>query len=740
MTSAPNRFRISFLIVTALFIISVLGTFLIVPRTTPLVNAAELDQSLPVPTNLKMVQDDRAAILSWDLGQSPMVGPLPGSVTGFKVTWGPADNPTKFEKLTERPIIQLQPLENGKPYVAWVQSVDSMGRLSAATARQSFTGDETRVKRLRETMNGIFDDFNLPEGLPNELKWNTAYSLCNDANANGYFINSQYHVHNTIVSETCDRSQNVNRARAILDLTDNGTRTIVFDFDGVHQRNKWYLDLVPKRVDLLNPERFIPGTVRLQQEGQNVSLWLAQSNGELKELVGTGKEPYSSLEWAKLEQVPNVRRFWVMKLSQNRAEVIIDGKTVLLTPPNSFQLSHKQFHVQWNVFSYNTPKANQPFVLAHWDNFGFDAPAGSKPTIVTHNYRLTNLGTDMVSAHRGNNAPPVVTLKIPDTIDGAVARRLMFTLQMKDFSQYEWAAEDRVLINGRSFSIAKPDLGIPGLELGQIVGIITPYSMLIDVPEGVFQKGDNKITFDLKRSDVHNIHAEFDFPIGSAPTFTQPGRVALGGAFPATPPIGPEAQIAKIGPHALETWKDDIFDRNKFAPEVKGTIKVEVNASNRMVLEGAGSNPGIANIDLLIDRKFHSTIKTNTSTPAPAGRYTFTVDTTKLPNGKREFYVVAYSPNCVPSIAMYGGGNEDSGKYVAITVTVNNPGARTQAELDEVATTDLTAPSETAVLASVDLAAAPQARSRMLLPMILGPLGAGCKPSTTLANTNPHDH
>jgi len=52
-------------------------------------------------------------------------------VTGYKITWGPASSPAAFSKLTEERVIQLQPLVNGQPYVAQVQSVNSLGQLSA---------------------------------------------------------------------------------------------------------------------------------------------------------------------------------------------------------------------------------------------------------------------------------------------------------------------------------------------------------------------------------------------------------------------------------------------------------------------------------------------------------------------------------------------------------------------------------------------------------------------------------
>ncbi|MCU0494343.1 MAG: fibronectin type III domain-containing protein [Chloroflexaceae bacterium] len=240
--------------------------------------AATLAQ-LAVPANLSVRQDDRAAVLQWDFDQANPTRPLPSGVAGYRITWGPASQPEANVRLTQHRRIQLQPLENGQPYVARVQAVDNFGRLSTPSAPISFTGDGTRVEALRTRMNGFFDDFNLPQGGADERKWNTAYSLCNAPEGNGYFINPQFHVHNTIFSRDCDRGQQHNRARALLDFSDNGTRTITFDFDGVFHRNIWYLDLMPNLSDIYGPERFPPGGLRFSQNNQTLEIRRFDANG-----------------------------------------------------------------------------------------------------------------------------------------------------------------------------------------------------------------------------------------------------------------------------------------------------------------------------------------------------------------------------------------------------------------------------------------------------------------------------
>ena len=286
--------------------------------------------ALPTPAGLTIEQDDRNAILQWDFNPQNPVTPLPTGVMGYKITWGPAANPSVFTKLTEERILQLQPLTNGQPYVARVQSIDSTGHLSAFSPTVSFTGTPARVDALRARMNGFFDDFNLPAGAPDERKWNSAFSRCNADTSNGFFINDQFHAHNTVFSANCDRGQSISRPRATLDFSDNGTRTIVFDWDGELRRNQWYLDIVPRMMDIsgqVNIEGIIAPAdpaqgLRFHQNEQAANIFEFGDNGSETTLAQIG-DLFSSLEWAGLKQVSNVRRHWEIHLSRDQAEVLI---------------------------------------------------------------------------------------------------------------------------------------------------------------------------------------------------------------------------------------------------------------------------------------------------------------------------------------------------------------------------------------------------------------------------------
>lgn len=653
------------------------------PVVTRAAGAPLPDVALISPSGLTVFQDDRNAILEWDVDPKNPVRPLPDGVAGYRVTWGPAGQPDAFTRLTEERIIQLQPLVNGQQYTARVQTVDIYGRLSGFSAPISFTGDPRRVDALRARMNGFFDDFNLPAGPVDERKWNYANSLCNEPARNGFFINDQFHVHNAVSSGGCDRSQSISRPRAQLDFTDNGTRTIVFDFDGQFRRDQWYVDLVPRLMDISGQVSLEAGEtaradpsygLRFHQNGQGLTiLWFTAQGGE-KTLARTDFQPYPSLDWAGLKQVPNVRRRWEIKVSRSSAEIFINGTKVLATQPGAFNLTEPRYTVMWNTFSYNTPKSNEPLVLVHWDNFGFDAPAGSRPTTVTHNYRLINSGTDVVRAF--NSAPAPVTLRIPDSVTGAAARRLMFTLQMLPYDTYAWAPTDKVTVNGQDFAIPRPtSSATPPLPESELVSVIAPYTVVIPLPEGALRTGANSIVFSAKFSTLNNIHVELDFPIGAAPSYTQPAQLLSGSVTPTLPSIGPNAIISRVGDTVVETWRDGVNTPAVFNRRVSGVTPVAVEVHSEMAMNGGGSNPGIVQVELLVDGRVVQAIRTDAQAPAPSVRHTFMLDTRQIPNGQRQIFVRAYSPSCVASIADYQGAGPGAGTYFPLHITVSGSGA-----------------------------------------------------------------
>jgi hypothetical protein len=638
--------------------------------------------ALPIPAGLTIEQDDHNAIVQWDFDPKNPTTPNPAGVAGYKITWGPASQPDSFSKLTEERIIQLQPLTNGEPYVARIQSVDSAGHLSVASPTISFTGSSARVDALRTRMNGFFDDFNLPAGAPDERKWNSAYSRCNADTSNGFFINDQFHAHNTVFSGTCDRGQSISRPRATLDFSDNGTRTIVFDWDGEFRRSQWYLDLVPRLMDIsgqVNLEGVVApadpaNALRFHQNEQVVSVEVFGSTGTLTTPAFTNWKPYPPLDWAGLKQVPNVRRHWEIHISRDYTEILINGVKVLATAPGAFHLSEDHYYLLWNVFSYNTAKANAPFVLGHWDNFGFDAPADTTHDIVTHNYRLVNTGSDFMKAS-GIYAPALATLNIPDAVSGATARRLMFTLQMEMNGTYAWSPSDSVSVNGSQFPIPEPHSNAqPAISSSALIDAYRPYSVIIPLPDGVLVQGNNQISFNTLSSRVHNIHVELDFSAAAEPAYTPPA-LAIGGAVtPTIPAIGPNAFITQIGAKTVEGWLDNLTDPATFDPTVSGIVPISVQVHSDIALQGTGSNVGVKQIELLIDQRVVLTQRTDAEVAAPSVITTLNLDTRGLSNGTHEIYLRAYNTRCTPSIPDYHAASAESGWYFPLHIKVQNSG------------------------------------------------------------------
>jgi hypothetical protein len=644
--------------------------------------------ALHIPAGLTAEQDDHNAILQWDFDTKNPVAPLPIGVAGYKITWGPADKPDSFSKLTEERIIQLQPLTNGQPYVARVQSINSAGHLSAFSSTVRFTGASARVDALRARMNGFFDDFNLPAGAPDERKWNSAYSRCNADWSNGFFINDQFHAHNTVFSGNCDRGQSIGRPRATLDFSDNGTRTIEFDFDGNFGRSQWYLDLVPRLMDI-SGQVSIEGTnspadpangVRFHQNEQGLSIETFAPNGALTVPASTNWKPYPPLDWAGLKLVPNVRRHWKIHISRDHADILIDGKQVLATAPGAFHLDQDHYYLLWNIFSYNTAKANRPFVLAHWDNFGFDAPAGTLHETVTHNYRIVNTGSDFMRTN-GDKAPAQVTLNIPDSVDGAIARRLMFTLQMDESQWYTWSPSDTISINDTPFPIPRPVSNAqPTIQPQDLVNAYAPYTMIIQLPAGILHTGANKLSFNTAGSSVHNIHVELDFGVTGEPAYTPPAQAIGGAVTPIVPAVGPNAFITQIGTKKVEGWLENLTDPATLNPIVSGIVPISVEVHSDIALQATGGNLGIKQIELLIDQQVVVSQRTDAEAAAPSVVTTLNLDTRGLSNGTHEIFLRAYNPRCTPSIADYHEAGAKSGAYFPLHLKIQNSATVVAAE------------------------------------------------------------
>ena len=355
-----------------------------------------LTQMGPQAPSVLVYRDDRVATLELDyVAGNPWtpfdIGANLEGPVGYRVTWQqiatpkPGNRNPKFDfssegdssatqKLTSLRRTQIQPLLNDRSYFIKVEYVNRFGRIVGDATQGVFQGGSSeRVDSLREAMTGFFDDFNIPAGLPDETKWNTSFSRCNDAEMQAFFVNAQFHTHTLCGTPHAsvmfgDRGQTTHRIRNPLRLEPGSTRRIVFDIDGLHVANRaiWYLDIVGEESDITGQINVgggeglygHPGTgLRFTLVGQNAQLFYFNAAGE-QLLV----EENLNLDFDGVQTLPNVRRACEIQLSQTHARMLMDGQEIL-DSDLPLQLETGGHTVLWSVFGYNTLKAPLPVCL-----------------------------------------------------------------------------------------------------------------------------------------------------------------------------------------------------------------------------------------------------------------------------------------------------------------------------------------------------------------------------------------
>lgn len=480
----------------------------------------EVDSSLPTVQNVRAFGDDRNAIVVWDALPADVIDEF--NIVGYYITYRPAGSDVPFRVRQQQSIdrgqfndrnypnaVQIQPLENGVSYEVHVQAASGSwqqtpmgdlvhqhttspdfpnagynyypfadGRLSNK-ASTTVTPSGARVESMRSRLTGFFDDFNIPEGGFDELKWNIGTSACIQPNTGGAFINPQYHSHNQVRSDVkdvnCDRAGMVARPRATFDIssaTEMNPAVIEFDLDGATQpRDTWYLDLIPigsrpktllpiditthnssDDKDMEDPGNTLrinagnggihiayydkernPTYLPLELEDETLACLIYYSGDaplgidvrlgcdKNKRITSLSPLPFPDLS---LRPITNVPQQWRIELTPTKLRLYINGFHVTTSSlPDDF-VAEQKYTLHFTTFSYNTGKQyNQvvPYVeMLHWDNFGFSGPA---PTEVIHNYiEGGEMGdTPVFSTSNGPyydipNFSRTTTLPIPDPI------------------------------------------------------------------------------------------------------------------------------------------------------------------------------------------------------------------------------------------------------------------------------------------------------------------------------------
>lgn len=677
-------------------------------------------QTIPQPIILEVKEDDRVATVYWNSKTNTYSNRYDADkqkgIYSYLIEWGKVADGFTEREVTPYRVFMMQPLEPNIQYQARVYALDTLGNKSMASTAVQFQHTTTRVDDMRSRLTGFFDDFNLPMGAFDETKWNQAYSGCAKIGAVSQHINDQFHGHNVIASDECDRGVASSRVRAPFDFT-NRTGVIEFDLDGSKLgRNFWYLDLSPasRKRDLTGhtalevngvPPQSDPAyLLRFVEFSKKISIQLADEAGNLHTLDNIYQNDACGnlLEFCDGENllpVPNVRRHWRIELSKTIVKVFINGVLMvdgsLVTSYTPSGLPYEIAQVNWLFFSYNTPKENAPLTMIHWDNFGFDAPINYSPTTIIHNYTDGILGT--VTAPVGNEGsagaiatlttPAQSTIPIPDQILGQsnnlpISTELMFTIQG---SEYSWTTNDSIKINGHAYNLPQPTSQIASLPSKDLIQTNKPHSVLLNINPEHLLTGNNQMQFYLNDARLLNIHIELTYPINEAPTYTPPQSIHANYMqklmhFHHHTAIGPGIVFTKID--GVELYQSEFQQTNdetgavtkivKQSP-VAGTINLDLEGNSAAQLAATGHAAGIAYYEIWIDKQVIQTIRVDKQEAIAAFEHkNITLNTANFTNGTHELFLQAYDENGKVSVFDLFLANVQHGEYVPIEITIQN--------------------------------------------------------------------
>lgn len=547
-----------------------------------------------------------------------------------------------------------------------------------------------------------------------ERDWNQSYSGCMAIGKVSQHINNQFHAHNVIASNHCDRAAASSRVRHPFDFT-NRTGVIEFDLDGSQRgRQFWYLDLTPfsRKRDLTahtslgstDPDVSDPPfMLRIAEIGNEIKIQIADDQGRLFNLPnmyenGACGNIMAYCNGQNLNPLINVRRHWRIELSKTDMKVFIDNIKVIdgsLVSPNSPNgLEYEIAQVNWLTFSYNTPKENFILSMIHWDNFGFDAPQGYVQETVIHNYTDGELGSE--TDQTGNdpslgkvayiNNPALSQIAIPDNIldtngNPPIKAELMFCIQG---GEYEWSDEEYLRINNVVYDHPMPQSENSNITSSQLIGPIRPYSAIIELDPSDLIQGMNEVQFYLNDPRLLNIHIELTYPIGTAPVYTSPNIVysdhtsKLMEFWQAANTVGPGIVFNSINDTPFWTLDSEYqptpnIDRWYIYEEpVSDQLDLSILANSESQLAATGKAAGIHYFEVWIDQQVMLTQYVNADSEVAGFKYDVSIDLTPFQNGIHELFVKAYDLNGNPSTFDAFQAHASPDEYLPTLIDIQN--------------------------------------------------------------------
>ena len=383
----------------------------------------------------------------------------------------------------------------------------------------------------------------------------------------------------------------------------------------------------------------------------------------------------------------NVRRKFVMQISQDKVAVFLDGKLLLHSDwalTGRTPLRKTRAFLMFRQTTRDTrQRQNLPFMTVHWDNFGFDGIAA--PSTFTHVYNVTDRSAAYVNVGLGYNEASIMTFPLSDSLVGALpTARLHYSYSGSMPSDLNL---QHIYINGFKVPLVATGKTIDGQ------GVYTEFdgSYLI--------QGTNRLRWWLPRQSIRvgNVRIELDFPAASEPAYNQrpkgwfepmmaefghhaiKERVGLSAVIKSVGPYGTGAQGGGGPPFLFAPYDSPQGANLEFASNY--TISYSLNCGIQLV--ALGRCYGARNITLYM-RKFDTqdvpTVLDRYVFPTPGNNgipdygvinwgTTFRLNTASLTAGTSyELWVEAFDALETKSIPEYFDGSHYTGEHFPVFI------------------------------------------------------------------------